>query len=210
MVLCWRRHGRAGGCRIPWGCSSVGRAPALQAGGQGFESLHLHCVCTMHFAAKLLSRVQARYTVKFDSAYESKLSTPYQIRLYKELLTVPLYLENRILNQNLKYQVYKTRYTRHPRPGNAKHSRKFATANFCTSKDVQQSKKSFVIKMKAENLSSVTLGTKGLQQWLRSAFIGRRPMNDIYSVNVTPLFQISLCGQAPNGALKNRLRFKVI
>ena len=27
-----------------WGCSSVGRAPALQAGGQGFESLHLHCV----------------------------------------------------------------------------------------------------------------------------------------------------------------------
>ena len=26
----------------PWGCSSVGRAPALQAGGQEFESLHLH------------------------------------------------------------------------------------------------------------------------------------------------------------------------
>ena len=25
-----------------WGCSSVGRAPALQAGGQGFESPHLH------------------------------------------------------------------------------------------------------------------------------------------------------------------------
>ena len=25
-----------------WGCSSVGRAPALQAGGQEFESLHLH------------------------------------------------------------------------------------------------------------------------------------------------------------------------
>ena len=25
------------------GCSSVGRAPALQAGGQEFESLHLHC-----------------------------------------------------------------------------------------------------------------------------------------------------------------------
>ena len=28
--------------RIIWGCSSVGRAPALQAGGQEFESLHLH------------------------------------------------------------------------------------------------------------------------------------------------------------------------
>ena len=26
----------------PWGCSSVGRAPALQAGGHGFESHHLH------------------------------------------------------------------------------------------------------------------------------------------------------------------------
>ena len=48
MVLCWRRHGRAGGCQIQWGCSSVGRAPALQAGGQGFESLHLHCVYSTH------------------------------------------------------------------------------------------------------------------------------------------------------------------
>ena len=28
--------------RFPWGYSSVGRAPALQAGGQGFESLYLH------------------------------------------------------------------------------------------------------------------------------------------------------------------------
>ena len=27
---------------IKWGCSSAGRAPALQAGGQGFDSLHLH------------------------------------------------------------------------------------------------------------------------------------------------------------------------
>ena len=29
---------------IIWGCSSVGRAPALQAGGQEFESLHLHLI----------------------------------------------------------------------------------------------------------------------------------------------------------------------
>ena len=28
-------------CRI-WGCSSAGRAPALQAGGRQFESVHLH------------------------------------------------------------------------------------------------------------------------------------------------------------------------
>ena len=27
---------------MEWGCSSAGRAPALQAGGQGFDSLHLH------------------------------------------------------------------------------------------------------------------------------------------------------------------------
>lgn len=42
MVLHWRRCGRAGGCQIKWGCSSVGRAPALQAGGQEFDSPHLH------------------------------------------------------------------------------------------------------------------------------------------------------------------------
>ena len=27
---------------LKWGCSSVGRAPALQAGGHEFESHHLH------------------------------------------------------------------------------------------------------------------------------------------------------------------------
>ena len=32
----------AAGFFIKRGCSSVGRAPALQAGGRGFESLHLH------------------------------------------------------------------------------------------------------------------------------------------------------------------------
>ena len=30
--------------RFKWGCSSVGRAPALQAGGHEFESHHLHSV----------------------------------------------------------------------------------------------------------------------------------------------------------------------
>ena len=32
-----------------WGCSSVGRAPALQAGGHGFESHHLHRSCKQRF-----------------------------------------------------------------------------------------------------------------------------------------------------------------
>ena len=31
------------GVEVIWGFSSVGRAPALHAGGQGFESLNLHC-----------------------------------------------------------------------------------------------------------------------------------------------------------------------
>ena len=30
-----------------WGCSSAGRAPALQAGGHGFEPHHLHQGTTM-------------------------------------------------------------------------------------------------------------------------------------------------------------------
>ena len=30
------------GCKPTWGCSSAGRAPALQAGGQEFDSPHLH------------------------------------------------------------------------------------------------------------------------------------------------------------------------
>ena len=42
----------------PWGCSSVGRAPALQAGGQEFESLHLHLIIqrvAVGLAGKLFS-----------------------------------------------------------------------------------------------------------------------------------------------------------
>src|SRR5271155_848781 len=38
-------HTPVGALVVPpsWGCSSSGRAPALQAGGRGFESLLLHC-----------------------------------------------------------------------------------------------------------------------------------------------------------------------
>ena len=35
-----RAKGRRPGS--PWGCSSAGRAPALQAGGHRFEPVHLH------------------------------------------------------------------------------------------------------------------------------------------------------------------------
>ena len=59
-----------------WGCSSVGRAPALQAGGHEFESHHLHAsneqcglikskerqACLK--AMKLLSKHSAKHVMK--------------------------------------------------------------------------------------------------------------------------------------------------
>ena len=41
-----------------WGCSSVGRAPALQAGGHGFESHHLH-----HFSIEGATRLRTKNRV---------------------------------------------------------------------------------------------------------------------------------------------------
>ena len=46
---------------LSWGRSSVGRAPALQAGGQEFESLRLHCerkftVNNLSFLKKVLTK----------------------------------------------------------------------------------------------------------------------------------------------------------
>ena len=49
------------GARLLRGYSSVGRAPALQAGGQGFESPYLHCA----------------YTDKNRKAQERTLKTAY-------------------------------------------------------------------------------------------------------------------------------------
>ena len=51
------------------GCSSVGRAPALQAGGQEFESLHLHWQRTWRI------RAQAKYEPsrsRVDAVSENK------------------------------------------------------------------------------------------------------------------------------------------
>jgi hypothetical protein len=43
------------GVRDGWGCSSAGRAPALQAGGQRFDPAQLHQIfCPDAVAAKLL------------------------------------------------------------------------------------------------------------------------------------------------------------
>ena len=79
--------------RFIWGCSSVGRAPALQAGGQEFESLHLH-LRTPYAPQGLcpFGRVQARYKIKH-------LKTLMEARfrhVFKHLI-LHTYLENRIL-----------------------------------------------------------------------------------------------------------------
>ena len=69
-----------------WGRSSVGRAPALQAGGQEFESLRLHC----GFICPLKIKEESN-EVRFFETGECK-----RIRL--------VFLENRIQrSNNLKY-----------------------------------------------------------------------------------------------------------
>ena len=49
-----RAKGRRPGS--PWGCSSAGRAPALQAGGHRFEPVHLHQL--LSWARKRSSRAE--------------------------------------------------------------------------------------------------------------------------------------------------------
>ena len=44
--------------RYIWGCSSVGRAPALQAGGHEFESHHLHESNILLLFLNLENRIQ--------------------------------------------------------------------------------------------------------------------------------------------------------
>ena len=48
-----RAKGRRPGS--PWGCSSAGRAPALQAGGHRFEPVHLHQLFKLGKEAQLTS-----------------------------------------------------------------------------------------------------------------------------------------------------------
>ena len=80
MVLCWRRYGRAGGCWIInredprgnlWGLSSVGRAPALQAGGREFESLSLQL--QMMYLHNITVNITRKFLIfkKFLWAYSS-------------------------------------------------------------------------------------------------------------------------------------------
>ena len=46
-----------------WGCSSAGRAPALQAGGQEFDSPHLHHnFASQNYGNSIRSQVTSAYT----------------------------------------------------------------------------------------------------------------------------------------------------
>jgi hypothetical protein len=59
-----------------WACSSVGRAPALQAGGQGFESPHVHqisadCKELIRFALHYMSHYSC--TLRTNCAQSSSL-----------------------------------------------------------------------------------------------------------------------------------------
>ena len=71
MILYWRRYGKAGGCRIKWGLSSVGRAPALQAGGREFESLSLH-LQTKWFAESYLENRISK--IKYPTSVKGRIS----------------------------------------------------------------------------------------------------------------------------------------
>ena len=56
---------------VVWGCSSVGRAPALQAGGHGFESHHLHQSAVPTPA----TRGRSKETLKFIPDGEESLNS---------------------------------------------------------------------------------------------------------------------------------------
>ena len=63
-----------------WGCSSAGRAPALQAGGHGFESHHLHQA----------SKACANVHWKPNKTKETK-----QIVVYWEKLVIEIFFSKR-------------------------------------------------------------------------------------------------------------------
>ena|SRR5215472_16529433 len=75
--------------KVPlWACSSAGRAPALQAGGQGFESPHVHQLIPAHQLTQLLplllpacsvSSVQLRHFPTREERIRSQLAPLHQV-----------------------------------------------------------------------------------------------------------------------------------
>ena len=82
-----------------WGCSSVGRAPALQAGGQEFESLHLHAILKKDHVRTLKTAYRDSYRQPGDMKHmKAAIDRKIKRILYaagaaaeKETLTVTLH-----------------------------------------------------------------------------------------------------------------------
>ena len=51
--------------RLKSGRSSVGRAPALQAGGPEFESIRLHCEISSKFHVGIISNLSKGFGLKY-------------------------------------------------------------------------------------------------------------------------------------------------
>ena len=103
-----------------WGCSSAGRAPALQAGGHGFESHHLHQGTKVPqrwdlrpFAESMLRfEITLGWDRRYADIFKSTSSPPVELNFYKVSLVTFLFkesnmlIENRIRKRNEQIVVY--------------------------------------------------------------------------------------------------------
>ena len=131
-----------------WGCSSVGRAPALQAGGQEFESLHLHLIIQRAadgLARKLFRACSNKAGQTSQTGYSKNIlneenlfsecsgcgvvrSTKKLALFIPELLTdhnkicssIRMYLENRIQKRKFFLKYLRERHPRRLPRGNRK------------------------------------------------------------------------------------------
>ena len=86
---------------MPWGYSSVGRAPALQAGGQGFESLYLHCHSEEN--DNIIGHKHFAFTTKKEAPGGAQKEAPDGAQVINlRLMTV--FIENYTLKQTSRIQ----------------------------------------------------------------------------------------------------------
>ena len=126
---------------MSWGCSSVGRAPALQAGGQGFESLHLQEIMRQWPGRTAKESAAYLYAGSFGSADGNGYSPNIRERKKRSFLSAwhgkqrgawflvacqdriidtgkekpGTYLENRIQREKISDGLRDQSVTRHPR-----------------------------------------------------------------------------------------------
>ena len=84
-----------------WGYSSVGRAPALQAGGQEFESPYLHLIIQEAWNYQMKKTMQMYLQEAFSFESQCGDTNPLQSSgLSEEFERVQTYLENYTLERN--------------------------------------------------------------------------------------------------------------